>query len=558
MTDEYSGLTRFNWPGTWTTADGSKFPIVLSQDIRGSIHRIEGGTLSNLTPVEKLTDIPGQRLEEGMLVYVKYAYVDGLANIAGDTYYRYKSIGDPIRDGTGALPNAIGNWIEFTAGDGSGSGSGEVNNLVFTADLVDTNKRKLTAYKESGITYSVRKADLLGDMFNLTLASFTPTFNAAGVPSSTLSWDSTADGFSVQVINPSDFPSEYISSVASVLQQKGNVSNLGNFDASAITGPLTGTWSQTFNVDANSFIYSDAQSDGSTLAGGESTFLIKFNVTQTAGATSLYSGFKSLTISWLTPTVTISTTPLSGKTFLDAYQSTGYTISISGVKTVDDHPRVITPNGGDLIDNGLSGTFRFTNVVHKDNINTPVKRLDLSTTFVRPVNITGVAYQYIDSKSAGISATFTYPSFHALNNISTDLVNPPTREDLIAGNAFNPFIVTELPDRVKTLSKTITNTQDGPRKFWFGILASASQPTTFLAGASAALLSNVEYVGSGSGSDPAIFVSLFPEFLPIGIAGDSDPAPITVEGQPPAGYTPVSYRLYGITLQPGNTYISIS
>ena len=58
-------------------------PIVLGNDIRGTLQSI-------VRSGQKLTDISGRRIEEGMLVYLKYGYTDSSVTFDSDTYYIYK------------------------------------------------------------------------------------------------------------------------------------------------------------------------------------------------------------------------------------------------------------------------------------------------------------------------------------------------------------------------------------------------------------------------------------------------------------------------------------
>ena len=58
-------------------------PIVLGNDIRGTLQSI-------VSRDKKLTDISGRRIEEGMLVYLKYGYTDSSVTFDSDTYYIYK------------------------------------------------------------------------------------------------------------------------------------------------------------------------------------------------------------------------------------------------------------------------------------------------------------------------------------------------------------------------------------------------------------------------------------------------------------------------------------
>ena len=98
----YDGLTRNAWPGTWSPS--SNHPIVLDTEIRGGLRYVAGsGDDSALA-------IPGQRLQEGMLIYVDSSH--GTFN--GGDYYQYNLLGGEARDGnTGGMPNAAGNWTRI-------------------------------------------------------------------------------------------------------------------------------------------------------------------------------------------------------------------------------------------------------------------------------------------------------------------------------------------------------------------------------------------------------------------------------------------------------------
>ncbi len=99
----YDGLTRNQWPGTWSPS--SNHPIVLDTEIRGALRFASGGA------GDTLTDITGQRLQEGMLVYLKTGY----GSFTSNTYYKYSLLSGESRDAaTGAMPNAVGNWSVVT------------------------------------------------------------------------------------------------------------------------------------------------------------------------------------------------------------------------------------------------------------------------------------------------------------------------------------------------------------------------------------------------------------------------------------------------------------
>ena len=112
----YDGLTRNTWPGTWSPS--GNHPIVLDTEIRGSLQSITG------YPGDRLTDIYGQRLQEGMMVYVTTTYTNGGYTRVGNSYYTYKLLTGEIRNNsTGSSPNAEGNWSLFS---GSTSTQGSV------------------------------------------------------------------------------------------------------------------------------------------------------------------------------------------------------------------------------------------------------------------------------------------------------------------------------------------------------------------------------------------------------------------------------------------------
>ena len=93
----YDGLTKNDWPGTWVPS--SEHPIALSNEIRGGLHVVSGEA------GDTLTDISGQRLAEGMLVY----------NTSDSRYYMYTLLdGETRNSSTGYMPNNSGNWSVFS------------------------------------------------------------------------------------------------------------------------------------------------------------------------------------------------------------------------------------------------------------------------------------------------------------------------------------------------------------------------------------------------------------------------------------------------------------
>lgn len=103
----YDGLTRNSWTGTWSPS--AEHPIVLDTEIRGGLRFVSGDS------DDRLEDITGQRLQEGMLAYLKTGY----DSFQSDTYYKYSLLPNESRDtSTGDMPNAAGNWSPVTFGGG--------------------------------------------------------------------------------------------------------------------------------------------------------------------------------------------------------------------------------------------------------------------------------------------------------------------------------------------------------------------------------------------------------------------------------------------------------
>jgi len=104
----YDGLTRNAWPGTWST--NGTHPIVLDVEMRGGLRLVTG------LESDTLVNIPSGMLQDGMLAYVASGYH---ADVVDNTYYKYSILAGESRDAnTGFLPNASGNWSEFSLGGG--------------------------------------------------------------------------------------------------------------------------------------------------------------------------------------------------------------------------------------------------------------------------------------------------------------------------------------------------------------------------------------------------------------------------------------------------------
>jgi hypothetical protein len=110
---DYSGLTINAWPGTWSP-NGDQ-PIVLDNEIRGGLRLVSGQV------GDTLLDIPGQRLQDGMLVFLSSGYASGIKTYQANNYYQYRSLAGETRNtSTGVLPNSDDNWqiLELSGGGG--------------------------------------------------------------------------------------------------------------------------------------------------------------------------------------------------------------------------------------------------------------------------------------------------------------------------------------------------------------------------------------------------------------------------------------------------------
>ena len=405
--------------------------------------------------------------------------------------------------------------------------------LVFTQN---GSARILSGYKESGEIRTVRSTNLSGNMLNINLASFDPILAARGIPSNFLDWDVASLGFSVSVTNPTDYTTEYIDAVVSSNVISGVFSVLTNFTASPRSNTPAGgvSWTQTFSTNTTGFIRPISTGITGGLSSANIVFSYIGNTSNNcnsgppgSGSTSSIYGIPVLlTINWNTPTTSISLSPLSGRTFLDTYILTTYSVSVTGVSNPANYSHNISSIGGRISSTTGGGVFEFTIPVHKDNTNIP-RSVTTVTTFNRPANITGTAYSTTLSVTANLTATFTYPSFW-LFTIGTP--SPPTITDIVGASRFLST-VSILGDKANSIGTFINNTTGSPKGFWFGVVSNITQPTVFKSGSSPSLLSDVAVTS--------------------GYTVNLAPTPV------PSGYNPVAYTLYGITLQNGSTYISI-
>ena len=373
--------------------------------------------------------------------------------------------------------------------------------------------------------YTIREMLFSSSKLRIEVAQFTPGLTATGQTS--LNWDQPATSFAVSVDNPTDFPTRYINSVSAIAETDAYVgTTIGLYNAGAQSSTPAGgvDWTQTFTFDSNTG--AAVRDNSTTISGGTSIGTLTFNDDQGAP----FATTAAFTTTWKTPNTRIEAQNLSGKTFLETYLSTTYAVTLTNMQSSSNYTHTITPTGGTVSSSSGSGTFTYTVPIHKDNASWlgNVRRLDLLTELRRPAGVATTAYAVTDSfADIAYYASFTYPSFWIFTAATG---TPPTRADIINVTDFESN-VTELANQTKTFAGTINNSAAVPKAFWFAVRSSVSQPTTFQSGASAALLSDVAYVSAS--------VNLEPD-------------------APPSGYIAEGYNLYGITLQPGNTYVSIN
>ena len=153
MSGNYDGLTRNLWPGTWSAS--ALHPVVLDSDLRGSLRYISGEAGS------RLTDITGQRLQEGMLVFVKTGYTAGGYTRKSETYYQYRFLlGESRNTNTGASPNSEANWKEFAVSGGDTGVTGITGTTGYTGPTGATGVTGVTG--STGATGSTGRTGATG------------------------------------------------------------------------------------------------------------------------------------------------------------------------------------------------------------------------------------------------------------------------------------------------------------------------------------------------------------------------------------------------------------
>ena len=399
--------------------------------------------------------------------------------------------------------------------------AGSTSGIVFEKSGSNDEFRIGTTFIDAdGTEQVVRATDFNGGFLRLEVARFSPSVSAAG---QSRSWDQPVTQWTVTVDNPTDFTTNYVSGVKSPLTGiTGSVTSdvtLYSTSGPSVTPGGGVDWTQTFSTDGDSPIYSSTNNLTGGSASATVSFLDKNQATISETAT--------ITFNWSNASNAISFGNLSGKNFLETYTSTSYNLTINNISDLSNTSTTITSSQGSLSNSSDDGTITFTTAIHKDN--NSGRTITATTDFTRPATVTGTEYTVQDvSSDSSISATFTYPSFYIFTASTS---NVPSRADVVDTNDFDSSTVTELGNQVKVIDQYINNPDGVPKCWWFGVRSSASQPTSF-----------------ETGSGPSLLVSASPTEATVDLEPDS----------PPAGYNSEEYKLYGITLNPGNTYVKIS
>ena len=380
--------------------------------------------------------------------------------------------------------------------------------------------RTTNLFVEDSSSLPIRAVRLVDDQIEVELAFFSPEFSAS---SKSLYWDQPATEFTVNVDNPDDYLERYIASTKSLTNPSATFHpTLSDYTEGAPTALPDGgvDWSQTFYTNENAQIFTPSRN----LSGGSVSSRISF---EDDDGTPWEDDLPQIKFNWRTANMTASKSVLSGKNFLEFYTTVDYDISISNMSNPDNHTTSVIPTGGFVSNTSGDGTMTFDVGLHKDN--DVDRNLYIETIFQRPAEVAGEEYSVSkDVMFENFDPSFQYPSFY----IWTESVNTsPTREDIVDEFDFDSQVV-EVGHQKKNLATFIQNNSSVPRAFWFGVRKSISQPSSFKTGTSSSLLIDTVVTG-----------------------------PYTLDLEPDApleDYSAEQYKVYGITLQPGSTYVRIS
>jgi hypothetical protein len=414
----------------------------------------------------------------------------------------------------------------------SGAPGNAAGNLVFTTAA---SVRRLTGFRDNGtpdVVAPIRTVSLLNGILELTLASFNPTLIQSNI---TLNWDIPVASWFIAATNPTDTPAQFITEPLSLTPITGVFPGLDKYTRTGTIGASLTNMLLTYPVGTEKIL-----STSDNYLGGTASADVTVNYSN-AGVVgpwpTVESPAKSRVIfTWRDATHNIAITPLTGNTFLRAYTSTTYTPSTPNISFAANRTFSITANNSKAsapYNTTDAGTLTFDTPINKTNAASTTTNVTLTTTCERPSSVIGntpvtVTLGPTESASVNTNAQFTYPSFYVFT-AETSIV--PTEATIVSGDGFAGGVQV-LDSQAKAFAGLITVPAGNPVAFWFGVRNAASPPTAFKTGTKAEDAANVAGVVQRS-------VDLGPNPLP-------------------TDQTKEAYRLWGFTLQPGTTYVSIS
>ena len=495
--DDAIGRDQLDFVSTATTTAGRV--VALRGDNELDAIQVSGGTAGHIAA--------------DSITYDELHFETGQTETAG----RLLALGDP----------ATGQFRTIDMGT-----LGQDNNLIFS-DIGTGTTATLEQYiDENGTTQNVRSAAITGGQFVITIASFTPSASLIRTPSTArLNWDTAATQVRVDVDNP-DGVSRYVAGIRGLFLDGGTADQRANFTLGTASNVPAAGVDYTIDITPGTLQFAPVDGSGtilsSGLTGGTSRVVVTMNDNDGNEVTGL--GLDT-TFTWNSPAATLNITNLTGRTFLQTYTSTPYTVGQTNISAANTSHLVTATGNGTISSTSGSGTLTFTTPIHKDNTGTNVA-VQTVPTFTRPRAVTGSEYTAIGATVTDNTVTynFTYPSWHLLSTLGVT----PVRSDVISGDAFS--ISNVLGNQARTFGggtsgagATVTVSGSDSQTFWFAVRASATQPTVFQA-----------FLGG-------LWQDLTTTTETLGLEPDT----------PPSGYTAEDYTLYGFTVQPGDTLIRI-
>ena len=295
----YNGLTRNQWPGTWSPS--SNHPIVLDTEIRGGLRYVSGDS------GDKVTDITGQRLQDGMIVYVENQHTVGTKTFEAGKYYQYSVQSGESRDSsTGVLPNDSDNWSLLNLVSGSANIDSDVRSKFSAAG--DLSYDSSTGVFSFDVEQVYTKANFDSD-FNVAIDSATTDnlsegsnnlyYTAARADSAAkaallggtgVTYDSSTGVIAIgQAVGTSDDvtfnsvrgPASFVIDPAAVGDNTGTVKILGNLQVEGTTTTINST---TVSLNDKNLVLADSAADA-TAADGAGITINGASATLTYAAT---------------------------------------------------------------------------------------------------------------------------------------------------------------------------------------------------------------------------------------------------------------------------------